>query len=451
MTAEIALLNKAAVTLAADSAVTISTIDGPKIYNSADKIFEGTNHDPIGVMVYNSPELSGIPIESIVKMYRDRVCRTHYPTVFAYARAFLNHLEALETPDITIAEVIRGLIGPRTYELRNRIRNRVEELFRVAGEDDQTATIEEVIENINDQIITDLNYEIEALGAMPQPNWGADLTVNNVLFAHEDCIRRYVDFVFEDDHIPIDRRDKIVHILAFSLLKENERSQVTGLVFAGFGEDEIFPSLVAYEVYGTIAGRLKFFETTKFDVDRSLVPDAAIIPFAQKEMVDRFMYGLDEDFLQIAQSYFSGALGSLKTNIEAIVEQIVGAGDAASQAIDSILDEFNNTIVHGHLTRVQSEFSNMVRSMPKQELAALAESLVHITSLKRKFSAGAESVGGPIDVAVITRAEGFVWVRRKHYFDPALNPRFFFRRYNNQSNAPNFGADSLKPELGAGQ
>lgn len=59
----------------------------------------------------------------------------------------------------------------------------------------------------------------------------------------------------------------------------------------------------------------------------------------------------------------------------------------------------------------------------------MAESLVHITSLKRRFSAEAESVGGPIDVVMITRSEGLVWVKRKHYFDPALNPRYFYRRY----------------------
>lgn len=34
-----------------------------------------------------------------------------------------------------------------------------------------------------------------------------------------------------------------------------------------------------------------------------------------------------------------------------------------------------------------------------------------------------ETVGGPIDVAVITRGDGFIWIRRKHYFEPSLNPR----------------------------
>jgi len=38
-------------------------------------------------------------------------------------------------------------------------------------------------------------------------------------------------------------------------------------------------------------------------------------------------------------------------------------------------------------------------------------------------------VGGPIDVAIISRIDGFVWVYRKHYFEPSLNPRYFHRKF----------------------
>ena len=38
-----------------------------------------------------------------------------------------------------------------------------------------------------------------------------------------------------------------------------------------------------------------------------------------------------------------------------------------------------------------------------------------------------ETVGGPIDVAVITKGDGFVWVKRKHYFEAEYNPRVIAR------------------------
>ncbi len=57
----------------------------------------------------------------------------------------------------------------------------------------------------------------------------------------------------------------------------------------------------------------------------------------------------------------------------------------------------------------------------------MAETLVNLTKFKRRVSPQEESVGGPIDVAVITKADGMIWMKRKHYFEPGLNPRAMAR------------------------
>lgn len=63
----------------------------------------------------------------------------------------------------------------------------------------------------------------------------------------------------------------------------------------------------------------------------------------------------------------------------------------------------------------------IVQHLPKEELADMAEALVSLTALKRRVSLEEETVGGPIDVAVVSKGDGLIWIRRKHYFDPALN------------------------------
>ena len=69
---------------------------------------------------------------------------------------------------------------------------------------------------------------------------------------------------------------------------------------------------------------------------------------------------------------------------------------------------------------------NMIHFLPKDELAAMAESLVNITAFKRKMLfSSLETVGGPIDVAVISKGDGLVWVKRKHYFQAEHNRHFF--------------------------
>ena len=49
--------------------------------------------------------------------------------------------------------------------------------------------------------------------------------------------------------------------------------------------------------------------------------------------------------------------------------------------------------------------------------ASMAESLIAVTNLQRHITSSEESVGGPVDVAVITRSEGFVWMKHKNWFD----------------------------------
>ena len=37
------------------------------------------------------------------------------------------------------------------------------------------------------------------------------------------------------------------------------------------------------------------------------------------------------------------------------------------------------------------------------------------------FAPGMNVVGGETDIATVTRHEGFKWIRRKHYYDAAIN------------------------------
>ncbi len=83
----------------------------------------------------------------------------------------------------------------------------------------------------------------------------------------------------------------------------------------------------------------------------------------------------------------------------------------------------------------QEEIEGMVEFMPKAEMARMAEALVNLTSIKRRVTRGMETVGGPIDCAVISQADGFVWVKRKHYFPQELNRRYFDRMRDQNLNA----------------
>jgi len=67
-------------------------------------------------------------------------------------------------------------------------------------------------------------------------------------------------------------------------------------------------------------------------------------------------------------------------------------------------------------------------AMPLQDAIDLAEFLVQLTISFSRFKPGAPTVGGPIELAAISKHEGFRWIKRKYYFDRDINPDISFTR-----------------------
>jgi hypothetical protein len=91
MTAEIAVMNRLGIALAADSAVTVGP-DARKIYSSAEKLFMLTPAAPVGAMVYDSADLLGVPWETVIKVFYQRHGSVTPPTLAEYAKLFREYL-----------------------------------------------------------------------------------------------------------------------------------------------------------------------------------------------------------------------------------------------------------------------------------------------------------------------------------------------------------------------
>ena len=186
------------------------------------------------------------------------------------------------------------------------------------------------------------------------------------------------------------------------------------------------------------AERLKYLRTNLVDIDRvndgnsEKLRTATVIPFAQKEMVEKFLYGLDEKMQTDIADFRNTAISSIGKKLFDVIE--FASDDEKSQverilftAETAFIDGLKNTLFAVLRKLSRAEIEDMVEFMPKPELAEMAEALVNLTSIKRRVSRGMETVGGPVDVAVISQSEGFVWIKRKHYFRSDLNARYFHR------------------------
>lgn len=84
------------------------------------------------------------------------------------------------------------------------------------------------------------------------------------------------------------------------------------------------------------------------------------------------------------------------------------------------LDGETKSRVLGLLPILQEQM--VVPAMPIKDAIDLADFMADMTARYVRFNPGAQTVGGPIEIAAITKHEGFKWVKRKHYFDSSLNP-----------------------------
>jgi hypothetical protein len=220
----------------------------------------------------------------------------------------------------------------------------------------------------------------------------------------------------------------VVYLLTSERLQQGV--QISGIVVAGFGEKEHFPSLLETVVFGMAAGHLLRLEPHKASIING--GQAIVVPLAQREMVYTFMEGVDPDFKETIEKSTKELFDRMA---DIILQEVKGkyavygkelrvkVRTALDKLIPNLYSEWNKTRREKYSDPVMEN----VASLPKDELGAMAEALVNLTKFKRRISRERETVGGPIDVAVITKGDGFVWMKRKHYFDAGLNPRFIAR------------------------
>lgn len=142
-------------------------------------------------------------------------------------------------------------------------------------------------------------------------------------------------------------------------------------------------------------------------------------------MANTFQIGVSPDVFEAGRNQCETSLRTLFDE----VSKNLPAGTVGSREtlVRSVLDTYTKEWFNAAWEAHAKPLLPVVGPLPIDEMANLAETLVELESLKEKVTKPTESVGGPIDVAVISKSDGFIWIKRKHYFEGTLNPRFFHR------------------------
>lgn len=419
MTSEVVLGNRQAIAMAADSAVTISGTNYLKTYNSVDKLFPLVNGQPVAVMIYNNAELMGMPWETLISLYRDNAHGKGFDTVDAYARDFIAFLS--RNPDLFpqaqqdreffkhVAVVMSILAQDFDYQLSQFEQAR-------AGKPREHASA--IFEFVVAQLHRDYTYN---LNDTPRGELAcfARGTADQLARRYGAAIGEIIDSLlaslrqdFPNLTVSTATRKQLDEIAVFSVTRDAFFEHYTGIVFAGFGARETFPSMRSYLCSTVILGTMKHRQDRAADVTADSGP--LIQPFAQDRMIRTFLTGMDQGL----RYFLFGQTLRLST---ALVSDVVHRAPGLSE--DQRARLYADYSEHNLGAAVQSFFSSIdeyqymthtapilraIQTLPKKELGETAASLIKLNSFQQKVMNSVETVGGPISLATITRNEGLV-------------------------------------------
>ena len=429
MTAIVGILNKRGAVMAADSAVTVTNGDRTKIYNTATKIFRMSLENPVGVMIFSSSEFIGTPWDVIFKLYRDTRGKQSFNTLEEYAKNFVDFLSAenyfssvKSQKDYFISELSKFY-----YTIRDEVLDDYQSKIDNMTEEEASEVDSDVI--LRSMLESKLKYAAELYSEKGINPEFEDYTIDNLRSYGNENFKELMELC-EEDSMPIDLRQQWEEsFLAY--IRSQNYYKGSGIVFVGYGSKDIYPSILPIYISGAFDHRLRYY----FDVDsaESVTTDdrAFICPFAQTDVMMTLMKGVAPDLFEVIDSQHEKSMQKVKDDIVGKLAEANLPQDVIDMVVESTLDKIQEEFHKKVLDYIQEEYIDgiidAVDSFSIDDMANMGESLVSVTNLQRHISSSDESVGGPIDVAVITRSEGFIWIKHKDWFRQELNPntRFF--------------------------
>jgi len=432
MTAEVVILNQYAVAMAADSAITIGVAGRKKTLPRANKIFTLSKYQPIGVMVYGNATLANLPWETLIKVYREEVGKKVFASVDDCAKGLLDYLSSCK---LIPGEYQRQLFRESVWSIYGLIKSHVEiEIVNKEHLNKEHLTESEFQKLILDIVTYHHQLWLKAARVPLAPKG----VIQRIKKDFGSEIRQIAKKTFEEWKLTRTTLERLVEIACNLPAKWPDWPPVgneAGVVIAGFPGNAVFPSLRSFQVGGILydTPKYKYDYLKKFEV--GVAAQAAIFPFAQQNWVYTFMEGVHPNYLreinlaiaEIASTLPALVIDSIKTLTAQ--EKARRKRDFVGPTTDKLVRELQKRL-DGYRKRMFADpVVATISSLPKEELATIAESLVNLVSFRQKVTMEQETVGGPVDVALISRGDGFIWIKRKHYFDKDLNPHFFMTYY----------------------
>ncbi|WP_409199338.1 hypothetical protein [Methanobrevibacter sp. DSM 116169] len=400
MTSEILIMTPSAIALSSDSVV---TLENNKTYQGVNKLFMISNNPPMGMMIYNTSDFIGIPLESLISDFKEKTDFNKINTIKKIEKEFKDYLSIIQK------------------------------------QNPQNTSIEYKLECFKTDMINFFKYETIncALKSIKEesseiPNDICSSFINDNLNDKQQIIKNYMKKLSNE----LFNNENQSNLFEKKFLIDFYLTSETGIVIAGFNVDELMPSYCELSLLHLYDMKFEFKRIKTVKLKPS---EVEIVPFAQRDEKDTFLTGHNYQTDENIKIFMKSMLKIFSKALINSLEKTIKNDKLTIKIRETITDIVNKETVSEHMIdtyfqlekeKSYNELKPYVGALPIEELSHFCESLIHITSLKRKVQEGLETVGGDIDVAIITKEDGFIWTKKKQYFNPEINHQFFKRKKN---------------------
>ena len=427
MTSVVGILNKRGVALAADSAVTRQRRkDGrreEKYTKNGNKMVRLSDAVPVVVMITGNADYLTTPWDVIVRRYRQKRGQFAHPTAEDAVHDFF---EFIQSEPIFWNEACERYLASIIHHIFDAILGQMDE--EKERKDDGLLQRPASFVRAFRRIAASMRKESERKGICPQFR---DYPVERFREAARGVFDSFLDHhdeencgFFDEDAFPRDILDEIRPDLEeavwMALRTRNEDGPSAELIFTGFGQGQLFPSLVAVTVCEGYDRRVNYHIRPEDIVCISDDRPVAICPFAQKDVIRSVLRGLhrgcSDPIVNAFDQLFSPYFGDVFT--PSLDEE--GPGFEFNEMLSEVrVDDLKSKLGRDGtrmLNKNQRAWEKTLEDSDLESMASLADSLIDLTGFHRILTFSQEGVGGPVDVAVISKNDGFTWIRRKSWY-----------------------------------
>ncbi len=403
MTSEVLIMNERGIAVAADSAAS----SNGKIFK-ANKLFELTPDQPIGVMIYGANTISTVPFDIFVGEYRARLGDRRFDRLSDCAKDFMSFIEKGGAASLEGNPIItQGYRDAFVFQALNQNLNACKEEIDVRVKERMRAGIECDFDSVADEI---LDREFDHLNGV------GEAEVERTTEWIEGAVRHgnMHPYLMQSRLWAVEGfRDKVLKLLAFKIASHRSVGIDTGIIFAGYGDKDYLPSFEEHTVFGISPVGLNCVKKRRLSIDSE--NRSSIATFAQDDVIKAFLHGANPSILSDMEYDLTTTMGLFMDEILKVIPE--GEKERIKELGVRFIPSWFQEFYHDLDNEYREPVEQAIGHLSKDEMAGLVEALVESTSIRRHVSNDEETVGGPIDVAVISRDDGFIWIKRKQYFN----------------------------------